>query len=71
MSRTISADAFSEPAAIHGRIGARIDRLPLTAVQWRLAMLVEVTSASSFRYRLHRRAALPLSFGVPTAHRCL
>ena len=29
--------------AIHGRIAARIDRLPLTAVQWRLAILVEVT----------------------------
>jgi hypothetical protein len=43
MSITTSADALSGPAAIHGRIAARIDRLPLTAVQWRLAILVEVT----------------------------
>jgi putative MFS transporter len=28
---------------IHGLIAARIDRLPLTAVQWRLAILVQVT----------------------------
>ena len=30
-------------AAIHGHIAARIDRLPLTRVQWQLAILVEVT----------------------------
>ena len=30
-------------AAIHGHIAARIDRLPLTRVQWLLAILVEVT----------------------------
>lgn len=30
-------------AAIHGHIAARIDRLPLTRVQWNLAILVEVT----------------------------
>jgi MFS family permease len=29
--------------AIHGHIAARIDRLPLTRVQWNLAILVEVT----------------------------
>jgi MFS family permease len=29
--------------AIHGRIAARIDRLPLTSFQWRLAILIEVT----------------------------
>jgi putative MFS transporter len=43
MSTTTSVDALSEPATIHGHIAARIDRLPLTAVQWRLAILVEVT----------------------------
>ena len=30
-------------AAIHGHIAARIDRLPLTRVQWHLAILVEIT----------------------------
>jgi len=30
-------------SAIHGHIAARIDRLPLTRVQWHLAILVEVT----------------------------
>jgi MFS family permease len=29
--------------AVHGRIAARIDRLPLTRVQWQLAILVEIT----------------------------
>src|SRR5580692_4884205 len=29
--------------AIHGQIAARIDRLPLTRVQWQLAILVEIT----------------------------
>lgn len=29
--------------SIHGHIAARIDRLPLTRVQWQLAILVEVT----------------------------
>jgi putative MFS transporter len=28
---------------IHGNVAARIDRLPLTRVQWRLAVLVEIT----------------------------
>ena len=28
---------------IHGHIAARVDRLPLTRVQWLLAILVEVT----------------------------
>ncbi|HJU16566.1 MAG TPA: MFS transporter [Stellaceae bacterium] len=32
-----------QPEAIHGHIAARIDRLPLTRVQWQLAVLVEVT----------------------------
>jgi MFS family permease len=43
MSRSISATASIQRGAIHGRIAARIDRLPLTAVQWRLAILVEIT----------------------------
>ena len=33
MSRTISADAFSEPAAIHGRIGARLYPFRLASQQ--------------------------------------
>ena len=33
----------SNQSHIHGRIAARIDRLPLTRVQWQLAVLVEVT----------------------------
>ena len=39
MADTTTAHA----AAIHGHIAARIDRLPLTRVQWHLAILVEVT----------------------------
>ncbi len=42
MSSSTTA-ALAERATIHGQIAARIDRLPLTAVQWRLAILVEVT----------------------------
>src|ERR1700751_1958251 len=38
----MSADAMS-PTTVHGHIAARIDRLPLTRVQWHLAILVEVT----------------------------
>ena len=43
-----AANAATAPAdtaqhAIHGHIAARIDRLPLTRVQWQLAILVEVT----------------------------
>jgi putative MFS transporter len=30
-------------APVHGHIAARIDRLPLTRVQWQLAILVEIT----------------------------
>ncbi len=30
-------------AAIHGHVAARIDRLPLTRVQWQLAIMVEIT----------------------------
>jgi MFS family permease len=33
----------ARPDAIRGHIAARIDRLPLTRVQWQLAILVEVT----------------------------
>ncbi len=47
MAETDVADAASaEPAradAIRGHIAARIDRLPLTRVQWQLAILVQVT----------------------------
>jgi MFS family permease len=39
MSTAISA----QPDAIHGHIAARIDRLPLTALQWRIAILIEAT----------------------------
>ena len=35
--------AMVQQAAIHGHIAARIDRLPLTRVQWHLAILVEIT----------------------------
>ncbi len=38
----MSADTMSS-STIHGHIAARIDRLPLTRVQWHLAILVEVT----------------------------
>jgi len=31
------------PGVVHGDIAARIDRLPLTRVQWQLAILIEVT----------------------------
>ena len=37
------AGTTSNGAVIHGHIAARIDRLPLTRVQWHLAILVEVT----------------------------
>jgi MFS family permease len=37
------AEAASGEATIHGHIAARIDRLPLTRVQWHLAILVEIT----------------------------
>jgi MFS family permease len=43
MSTSTLADASTQRAPIHGRIAARIDRLPLTSVQWRLAILVTVT----------------------------
>jgi MFS family permease len=39
----MSVAASTQPGTIHGHIAARIDRLPLTAVQWRLAILIEVT----------------------------
>jgi hypothetical protein len=42
MSTTTSAGAMPPPVTIHGHIAARIYRLPLTAVQWRLALLVTV-----------------------------
>src|ERR1700733_3633166 len=34
---------MAQQNAIHGHIAARIDRLPLTWVQWQLALLVEIT----------------------------
>jgi MFS family permease len=37
------ADAASDNGIVHGLIAARIDRLPLTRVQWHLAILVEIT----------------------------
>ncbi|HET6237362.1 MAG TPA: MFS transporter [Acetobacteraceae bacterium] len=37
------AGAYVARASIHGHIASRIDRLPLTRVQWRLAILVEIT----------------------------
>jgi MFS family permease len=40
-SDSVAADRTG--TAIHGHIAARIDRLPLTRVQWSLAILVEVT----------------------------
>jgi MFS family permease len=39
----MSVAASTRPGTIHGHIAARIDRLPLTAIQWRLAILIEVT----------------------------
>ena len=44
MSQATNAPgATTGPAHIHGHIAARVDRLPLTRVQWQLAVLVEVT----------------------------
>ncbi|MGH7153828.1 MAG: MFS transporter [Acetobacteraceae bacterium] len=40
MSSTATA---IRPGVVQGHIAARIDRLPLTSVQWRLAILVEIT----------------------------
>ena len=37
------ADTVPDGAAVHGLIAARVDRLPLTRVQWHLAILVEIT----------------------------
>ena len=42
MAASLSASA-ARTDAIHGHIAARIDRLPLTAFQWWLAILIEVT----------------------------
>jgi MFS family permease len=39
----ISNSRVAARGAIHGHIAARIDRLPLTRVQWHLAILVEIT----------------------------
>ena len=33
----------AQHTAIHGHVAARIDRLPLTRVQWQLAIMVEIT----------------------------
>lgn len=38
-----NATDYTNRIAVHGHIAARIDRLPLTWVQWQLAILVEVT----------------------------
>jgi MFS family permease len=43
MTNLTSGPTTNRPEAIHGLVAARIDRLPLTSVQWRLAILVEVT----------------------------
>ena len=40
MSQSVRASGASH---FHGHIAARVDRLPLTRVQWQLAILVEVT----------------------------
>ena len=37
------SSAATTQTSIHGHIAARIDRLPLTRVQWQLAILVEIT----------------------------
>jgi MFS family permease len=42
MAASLSAGA-TRADAVHGHIAARIDRLPLTGFQWRLAILIEVT----------------------------
>jgi MFS transporter, putative metabolite:H+ symporter len=39
----VASPGSAQPDAIRGQIAARIDRLPLTRVQWQLAILVEVT----------------------------
>lgn len=41
MAESIHADP-ARPTPVAGRIAARIDRLPLTRVQWELAILVEI-----------------------------
>jgi MFS family permease len=43
MASSMPAIVATGRGAFHGEIAARIDRLPLTAIQWRLAILVEVT----------------------------
>ncbi len=43
MAASVSTAEAARAGTIHGHIAARIDRLPLTAVQWRLAILIEVT----------------------------
>ena len=37
------AESALGDTTVHGHIAARIDRLPLTRVQWHLAILVEIT----------------------------
>ena len=37
------AGTMAQHTTIHGHMAGRIDRLPLTRVQWHLATLVEVT----------------------------
>jgi MFS family permease len=44
MSGVAASDkAFTDQSPIAGHVAARIDRLPLTRVQWALAILVEIT----------------------------
>lgn len=43
MAASITAAGPPQSGTVHGHIAARIDRLPLTAMQWRLAILVEIT----------------------------
>jgi hypothetical protein len=43
MASMTSAAGGGERGAIHGQIATRIDRPPLIAIQWRLAILVDAT----------------------------
>ena len=68
MSTSTLAAASTQRAPIHGHIAARIHRLPLTAVQWRLAILATVTlGLHHLRYRRHRRPAVPVRL-APVQH---
>lgn len=43
MSLTTSGAPAVESGVMHGRVAARIDRLPLTRFHWRLAILIQIT----------------------------